>query len=28
MLPFDWAHTTSYWTLIKTVRLSCTVCEL
>ena len=23
--PFDRVHTTSYWTLIETVRLSCTV---
>jgi len=28
MSPFDTAHTTSYWTLIKTMRLSRTVFEL
>jgi len=27
-LPFDRAHMTSYSTLIETIRLSCTVCEL
>ena len=28
MSPFDRAHTTSYWSLIETIRLSCTVYEI
>jgi len=28
MSPFDRAHTTSYSTLIETMHLSCTVCEI
>jgi len=28
MLPFDGAHTTSYWTLIETVHLCCIVFEM